>query len=190
MLTAEQKHANEIKFMELLSKLNVDLTNFNKFLDEVDFFNKPASLQYTRAYPGGLCEQTLLLANELGMLCNAYYPGRYTAEDILKVALFKDLYRAVMYEPYLKNVKDDASGQWMTVEAFKTKDGNNRQVFGELGMSSYMIAKRFFEFTDEQIEAIIYSKPSDFAPDIHDVMRQYPLVTLTRMAEMVTTYLN
>jgi hypothetical protein len=57
-------------------------------------------------------------------------------------------------------------------------------------MSSYMIAKRFFDFTDEQIEAIIYSKPSDFAPDIHDVMRQYPLVTLTRMAEMVTTYLN
>ena len=141
MLSEEQKYLNKKQYMEYLSKLNVDLTNFNKFLEEIDFFNKPASVQYARAYQGGLCEQSLLLASELGMLCNAYFPGRYTSEDILKVALFKDLYRAVMYESYLKNVKDEITGQWMSVEAFKTKDGSIRPVFGELGMSSYMIIK-------------------------------------------------
>ena len=44
--------------------------------------------------------------------------------------------------------------------------------------------------TDEQIEAIIHSRPSDFAPDIHEVFRAYPLVTLTRMAEMAASYIN
>ena len=190
MLTEEQKYNNKKQYLEYLTKLGVDLTNFMKFLEEVDFFNKPASVQYTKAYAGGLCEQSLQLAAELGVLCNAYYPGRYTSEDILKVALFKDLYRSVMYESYLKNVKDDITGQWISVEAFRTKDGSNRIVFGELGMSSYMLAKKFFDFTDEQIEAIIYSRPNDFAPDIHDVLRQYPLVTLTRMADMVVNYLN
>ena len=84
MLTVEQKNNNEIKFMELLAKLNIDLTEFNKFLDEISYFDKPASTQYMGAYPGGLCEHALIVAHELGVLCNAYYPGRYTEEDVIK----------------------------------------------------------------------------------------------------------
>ena len=41
MLTEEQKYNNKKQYLEYLSKLGVDLTNFNKFLEEVDFFNKP-----------------------------------------------------------------------------------------------------------------------------------------------------
>jgi hypothetical protein len=104
MLTIEQKNNNEIRFMELLTKLNIDLTEINKLLDQVDFFNKPASTQYMGAYPGGLCEHVLKVAHELGVLCNAYFPGRYTEEDVIKVAFFKDLYKATMYETYMKNV--------------------------------------------------------------------------------------
>ena len=55
--------------------------------------------------------------------------------------------------------------------------------------------KRYFNCdapypTDEQIEAIIHSSPQSFDPDIHEVMRAYPLVTLTRMAEIAATYIN
>jgi hypothetical protein len=54
-----------------------------------------------------------------------------------------------------------------------------------------MIAKRYITFTDEQIEAITQSSArSDYAGDIHTIMRQYPLVTLTKMAEIAATYLN
>jgi hypothetical protein len=190
MLTLEQKNNNEIKFMELLSKLNIDLTELNKFLDSLDYFNKPASTQYMGAYPGGLCEHALRAAHELGVLCNAYFPGRYTEEDVIKVALFKDLYKATMYEAYMKNVKDEETGQWTSVPAYKTKEGANRPVFGNIGFSSYMQIKSFIPLTNEQIEAIVYSCPSDFAPDIHDVFRAYPLVTLTRMAEIAATYIN
>jgi hypothetical protein len=74
--------------------------------------------------------------------------------------------------------------------AYKTREGANRPVFGDLGFSSFMQIKNYLSLTDEQIEAIVYSRPSDFGPDIHEVCRNYPLVTLTRMAEMAATYMN
>ena len=189
MLTIEQKNNNEIKFMELLSKLNIDLTEITKLLDRLDYFNKPATTQYIGAYPGGLCEYALRFAYELGTLCNAYFPGRYTEEDIIKVALFKDIYKASMYEGYMKNVKDETTGQWTTMPAYRTREGNARPVYGDLGFSSYMQIKDLVPLTTEQVEAIVYSRISDFAPDIHDVFRNYPLVTLARMAEMATLYI-
>jgi hypothetical protein len=190
MLTVEQKNNNEIKFMELLSKLNIDLTAITKMLDQLDYFNKPATTQYVGAYPGGLCEYALRFAHELGILCNAYFPGKYSEEDVIKVALFKDIYKATMYEAYMKNVKDDSTGQWTTMPAYKTKEDFNRPVYGDLGFSSYMQIENLINLTDEQTEAIVYSRPSDYAPDIHEVCRAYPLVTLVRMAEMAATYIN
>lgn len=190
MLSLEQKNSNEIRFIELLSKLNIDLTNINKFLEQIDYFNKPATTQRTGAYPGGLCEHALHVAHELGVLCNAYYPGRYTEEDVIKVALFKDIYRATMYEPYMKNVKNEETGQWEAVPSYRTSDGANRAVYGDIGFSSYMQIKNLIDLTNEQIEAIVHSRPSDFAPDIHDILRTYPLVTLTRMAEIAATYIS
>lgn len=190
MLSIEQKNNNEIKFMEMLSRLDIDLTEISKLLDQIDYFNKPLSAQYNGAYPGGLCEYALRFAHELGVLCNAYFPGKYSEADVIKVALFKDIYKASMYEAYMKNVKDDITGQWVTAPAFKTKEGNNRPVYGELGFSSYMQIKDLVPLTTEQIEAIVYSRISDFAPDIHDVFRSYPLVALSRMAEMAAMYIN
>lgn len=190
MLTLEQKNNNEIKFMELLAKLNIDLTEITKLLDSVDYFNKPASAQYTGAYDGGLCEYALRFAHELGVLCNAYFPGRYSEEDVIKVALFKDIYKATMYEKTTRNVKDETTGLWNAVEGYKTKEGINRVVFGDLGFSSYMQIKDFVPLNTEQIEAIVYSRISDFSPDIYDVFKRYPLVALTRMAEMATLYIN
>lgn len=190
MIPVEVKNANEIKFMELLTRFGVDLTEFNKFLESVDFFNKPFSAQYQGNYPGGLCEHALRLANELGSIATAYYPGRYSDIDILAVALFKDIYKATMYECYQKNVKDDQTGQWVTIPAYRTKEEGLRPVFGDIGFSSYMQIKDYFTLTNEQIEAIVFGRPGDFGPDIHEIMRAYPLVTLTRMAEEAVTYLS
>ena len=189
MLTLEQKNSNEIKFMELLTKLNIDLTEITKLLDRVDYFNKPASAQYNGAYPGGLCEYALRFAHELGILCNAYFPGRYSEEDVIKIALFKDIYRATMYEQYQKSFKDD-TGEWVNVLAFRTKDSVNREVFGDLGFSSYMQIRDLVPLTTEQVEAIVSSRMSDFGPDIYEVFKSYPLVALTRMADMAALYIN
>lgn len=185
MLTEEQISNNKIKFLEILSKLCIDLTSLSKYLDSVDYFNKPVSIRGARSYAGSLCEYSLNLCYELGNLCGAYCPEKYSKEDIIKVALFKELYRAEYYEPYLKNVKDEATGSWTTERAWKIAD--NRRKFGDLCFNSFMIAKQFINFTDEQIEAICFSNSNDgFGGDMYDIRKDYPLVALTRMAEIAT----
>ncbi len=189
MLTDEQIYQNKMKFLELLTKLNIDLTAISNYLENVDYFNKPASTQYFKAYQGGLCEYALKLYCELMTLANAYFPGRYTEEDIIKVALFKDLYRAELYEQYSKNVKNEDTGKWESVLAYRYKEV--RPTFGDLGFSSYMVAKHFVEFTDEQIEAITQADTKEsYAGDIHDIMRSYPLVTMTKMACIAACYIE
>lgn len=190
MITLEQKNNNEIRFMELLQRLNIDLTEINKFLDEIKFFDAPASTQYYGSYPGGLCEYALKSAHELGMLCNAYFPGRYTEEDVIKVALFKDIYKATMYEAYQKNIKDEMTGQWVTVPAYRTRDGAARPVFGNIGFSSFMQISKLIKLSDEQIEAIVQARATESTPDIHEICKTFPLVTLTKMADLATTYFD
>ena len=107
MLNETQIYNNKMKFLELLSKLNIDLTSLTKYLDAQDYFNKPASSQFLRPYPGGLCQYALDLYYELAQLVNAYCPGKYTEEDVIKVALFKDIYKAELFEAYTKSVKND-----------------------------------------------------------------------------------
>ena len=189
MITQEQLSANRLKFMELLGKLNIDLVEISKYLDKTDYFNKPATTQYFKAYAGGLCQYSLDLYYELAQLVNAYCTGTYTEEDVIKVALFKDIYKAELFEAYSKNVKNELTGQWESVLAYKYSE--NRPVYGDLAFSSYMVARKFVDFTEEQIEAIMHSNTnSSYGGDIHEIMRVYPLVTLTKMADTAAYYLN
>ena len=189
MLTGEQISLNKFKFFELLNKLNIDLVEVSKYLDQVDYFNKPASTQYFRPYAGGLCQYALDLYYELAQLVNAYCPGKYTEEDVIKVALFKDIYKAELYEAYNKNVKNETTGQWESIVAYRYKE--DRAVYGDLPFSSFMTARKFVDFTEEQIEAIMHSTASGaYGGDIHEILRRYQLVALTRMADIAAYYLN
>ncbi len=189
MLNENQLYNNKLKFLELLGKLNIDLTQLVKYLDTNDYFNKPASSQYFRPYAGGLCQYALDLYYELAQLVNAYCPGKYTEEDVIKVALFKDIYKAELFEPYTKNVKNDATGQWETTIAYKYKE--DRAVYGDLPFSSFMTARKFVDLTEEQIEAIMHSTASGaYGGDIHEILRKYQLVALTRMADIAAYYLD
>lgn len=189
MLTDQQIYDNKMKFLKLLTELNIDLTPLSKYLDSTDYFNKPASYAGFKDYEGGLCESALNLCYELGTLCEAYFPGRYSRQDIIKVSLFKEIYRAEMYEPYMKNVKDDATGAWTQARAWRFRE--TRPTFGDLSFSSYMIAKNFVDLNDEQIEAICMASSNESCGgDIHEVRKNYPLVSLTRMAEIAARYFN
>lgn len=187
MLTQEQILENKIRYLELLSKLNFDIQEITNYLDKLDFFNQPYTTQYDGAYAGGLCEHSLKFATELNKLSKAYFGDRYTAEDVLKVALFKDFYKGAMYEPFSKRVLNSLTNEWETVTAYKTKECDNRPTFGDLGLSSYMLASKFVTFTDEQAIAIIHSRSTDYVPDYYDLIKSYPLLTLTKMAEFATS---
>jgi hypothetical protein len=188
-LTEEQRLKNKMRYFELLSKLNIDLTNLTKYLDmeRVDYFNKPSNCYENGAYAGGLCSHALKLYDTLIELSNKYTPGKYTEEDIIKVALFKDLYKAELYESYLKNQKNEF-GQWEQVQAYKNKD--TRPVFGDISFGSYMIAKKFINLdNDELVEAICQSSFINNV-DGHLIRSQYKLVTLVIIAELIIAHLN
>jgi hypothetical protein len=50
MLNENQIYENKLRFMKLLSELNIDLTELSEYLDQVDYFNKPLSDKYSGAY--------------------------------------------------------------------------------------------------------------------------------------------
>ena len=187
-LTKEQIFNNQMQYMQLLSKLGIDLTQLSIYLQANDYFNKPYATQNLYAYPGGLCQYALNLYYELCQLVNAYWPGKYTENDVITVALLKDIYRAELYETYNRNVKDPTTGEWIAEQAYKYKE--HRSTFGDLNFNSYMIAKKFIELSDEQIEAIICADSKDsFGGDVHEILRSFPLITLTKMAELAVNYL-
>ena len=189
MLTDEQIYANKVKLLDILKTLNIKYDALCKYLEDNDYFDKPATTTHFMAYRGGLCEYTLRLCYELGSLANAYFPGKYTKENIVIVAFFKNLYRCELYEFFQKNVKNEETGQWELKGAYRYNE--NRRVFGDLGFSSYMVAKEFVDLTDEEIEAITQSDTNNsYAGDIHRIMREYPLVTLLQMADLALTYLS
>ena len=87
MLDENQIYQNKLQFTQLLTRLGIDITELVKYLEEKDYFNKPATTNAFKAYDGGLCHYALDLYYELAQLVNAYFPGRYTEEDVIKVAL-------------------------------------------------------------------------------------------------------
>lgn len=185
MLTSEQIQQNKLRYFDLLTKLGIDLTALTKYLDEIGYFVAPANASYYGAYPGGLCEFDLNRCYELGNLANAYFPGKYSEQDIIIVGLLSNIYRAVMYECFEKNTKVGAD--WVTVPAYRIRE--ERPVYGELGFSSYMILKNFIALTDEQIEAIVLGA-DEHNVDIYKIRRVYPLVNLARMANQAAMYID
>lgn len=191
MITETQKFENKQQYLSLLSKLNIDLTALTKYLDSdrVDFFNKPYNLYPDFAYAGSLCEHSLKVYNELVKLCQLYYPGVYTETDLIIVALFKDLYRAELYESYIKNVKSEQTDKWEKQLAYRTKE--IRPMFGDINFSSYMIARKFIDLqNDELVEAMCYSAPGNSNIELHNIRKDYKLTVLTTLAELATNYLG
>lgn len=189
VLTNNEKLTNKQKYFNLLCNLNIDLLSFAQYLDSarVDFYNKPYGNYDGWNYSGALCYHSLCLYKELKKLCDLYFPNKYEDTSIIKIALLKDIYRAELYEFYDKNIKDD-SGKWVTIKAIRVKE--QRPIFGEIGFSSYMIARKFFDFSDDElVEAMCFSNVTNII-DLAEIRKDYPLVTLTAMAELAVNYLS
>lgn len=184
MLTEEQIFANKKKYMELLMTLGVDLTELFKFLEGHDYFYQPATSQYFNSFDGGLVAYQIKLYEMLKFLVPTL-GFSYTDADLIKVSLFKDFYRGFMYEEGSGRTKPDGT----QVPTYKTLDPELRITYGDVNFSSYMLAKHFIDFTDEQTLALMYGKPDVFVPDLHEILRSNKLVALVRMADIAVQHL-
>jgi hypothetical protein len=191
MLTSAQIAANKENYLRLVSEVICQEDDFYKYLEATDYFNKPASTKHLRAYPGGLCEHALTVYHDLVQLAHLFYNDAIDEASLIRVALLKDIYKAQLFEAYFKNAKNDETGQWEKVVDYRYAEA--REVFGDLPFSSYMVAKRFTIFSDEEIEAIcqyqLIAENGLKNPDVYNIMRKYPLVLLLHMADLSAGYL-
>ncbi len=171
MLTKEQINENRVTYLETVAKLGFDMSKFAAYLDAYGFFTAPYSVMSYRAYAGGLCQTSLELYRALSYVNKTFYNNFYTEEDLIKVTLFRDLYRAELFEyNAAKNCYQTAA---------------ERRSFGDIYTSSYIIAQEFTTFTQEQAMAILYGQSNCTAKDLGKIRADFPLVSLLAVTELL-----
>ena len=146
------------EFIEIF-KANITREGADKLLDYLehksDFFTAPASARYHGAYEGGLCEHSLNVYHCLvdylqRERVQELYGLDYSGESIAIVALCHDLCKIGCYKKTMRNVKDDATGQWTKVPSFLFDDP---LPYGH-GEKSVYITNGFIRLTREEAMAI------------------------------------
>ena len=167
-------------------------SRFENWITQTDFFNAPASTRFHGSFEGGLCEHHVDVYNEtVDLLTLPKFKGVDPASAYL-VALVHDFCKIGLYEPYMRNVKNDETGQWEKVMAFKYDKA--QYPFGH-GVASMYIANQFIRLTREESLAIRWHMGSyrchkDDMSELQDSNERYPLVLLLQFADQlsITSY--
>ena len=206
MLTKEQIEANKQRFLELISEIKIpgaDTEGLVNYLFTTDFFTAPASTIYHCNYDGGLCEHSLNVYDNLLKLSEMYYAGIYEKSTIIVLGLLHDISKANFYEKYAQNKKvysengskfDNLGNfDWVTEEAFKVADANNRFLAGEHGMNSALLVSRYIPLNIEETAAIInhmfINDSGSVIKDITPIYNKYHICSLLHCADLIATYI-
>lgn len=212
MLTDREIEINKIKFIDLISTIKRPEANIDGFLNwliKSDFFKAPASTKYHCNYPGGLCEHSLNVYNNLKILVEQFAShnevvetedgksvsivNNYSDDTIKLVALLHDISKTNFYERYYRNVKDD-NGNWIQVLEYRIKDDADRFIYGSHEQNSEYMVSTFFPLSVEERSAILHhhgGRSWDSAQDdMASVFNKYPLATLLHLADMLSTFVN
>lgn len=206
MLTKEQMEANKMRFLQLISNINIegaDTAGLVDFLDNSDFFTAPASTVYHSHFDGGLCLHSLNVYDNLVKL-NEMYGNMYDANTILVCGLLHDLAKVNFYESFSLNkkvysergLKHDNKGKfdWIAQDAYKTKDAKDRLVGATHGFNSMYLIQLYIPMTYEEALAIYWhhmgmdDKNASF--DLSAAAERYKLIPLLHSADLLATYIQ
>lgn len=207
MLNKEQVENNKIKFLQLISEIDIpdaDTQGLVDYLLGSDFFIAPASTQYHCNWEGGLCYHSLNVYETLLELSEKYAPGKYSKSSLIIVGLLHDLAKVNFYEKFIMNKKiytpngskhdNQGNFDWFAEEAYKVKDANDRFLGGEHGFNSMIIANRYIPMTYEETLAVLHHHAglgeSKQLFDLSAVMNKYTLVPLLHMADFLSTFIK
>ena len=207
MLSKEQVENNKIKFLQLISEIDIpdaDTQGLVDYLLNSDFFIAPASTQYHCNWEGGLCYHSLNVYETLCELAEKYAPGKYGKSSLIVVGLLHDLAKVNFYEKYVMNKKiytpngskhdNQGNFDWFAEEAYKVKEANDRFLGGEHGFNSMIIANRYIPMTYEETLAILHHHAglgeSKQLFDLSAIMNKYTLVPLLHMADFLSTFIK
>ena len=158
------------------------------WLATTDFYTAPGSTQYHDSYPTGLVNHSLRVAHEVIQLQNhVKFCNVNTAEAVI-CALMHDWCKINKYESYTRNVKNEATGQWEKVPAYRYKDAAVPLGHGETSM---YLASRFISLTPEMACALrwhmgAWQINSSICNELQQANETYPMVLLLQFADQLS----
>lgn len=167
-----------------------------EWLESTDFFTAPASSRYHDAFKGGLLCHCMNVKNSIVELWNTQLFGSdVTLDSAVLCALVHDWCKIGLYDMYMRNVKNDETGQWEQVPNYKYVD---KQAFtlGH-GVSSMYLAGRFIRLSMEESLAIRWHMGrwqvgACEEAELQQSNQRYPLVYMLQFADQLacTDYAN
>ena len=211
MLSKEQIEQNKQTFIELINSIEreFDKNKLINWLENSDFFYAPASTKYHSNFAGGLCSHCLSVYYSLEALCNTFASEskyvtledgsqkeeitcKYDKDSIIIVALLHDLSKANFYEKYNRNVKNEVTGKWESVEEYRTIDIQKRFIFGNHEETSEFMVRSFMPLKVEESVAILHhmggAGHDSSQTDLSVIYSKYNLAALLHTADLLSTF--
>lgn len=144
-------------------------------LNQLGYFNAPASSMYHLAYEGGLLDHSIKVCEELVRLTEDNGLIWKNPRSPYVIGLFHDLCKC---DQYVKNEKGYTY--------------NNDKLLGGHGEKSAIIAGQFIRLTDEEVCCIRYHMGAYYKKDwegFDRAIKKYPNVLWTHMADMIASKL-
>ena len=157
------------------------------WLKKTDFYQAPASTRYHEAYKHGLVQHSLKVYNRLIDLMKTDAFKDVSLASAVITALMHDWCKVDTYEPYMKNVKDDTTGQWHQEKAYRK---NQKSIPLGHGVSSMFLASKFLALTPDEALAIRWHMGhwrvcDDEIDELQKANETCPLVHLIQFADQL-----
>ncbi len=157
------------------------------WLLNTDFFTAPASTKFHCACENGLVMHSVNVFNT--MVEKHFEEGVDDIESFAISALLHDICKAEFYKVSMRNVKNDATGQWEKQPYYSVED---KFPFGH-GEKSVFLIERFMRLKLDEAMAIRWHMGSfDDAQGytVSQAYDKYPLAVKLHLADMESTYLR
>ena len=203
MLNINELKQKYISILKLIKRENCDIQGLVNWLEQSGFFVSPATTQYHDSEPGGLCNHSLKVYENLHTLASLFTFSKYSQDTEIILGLLHDIYRCQMYEPAVinekirnpqgKNVDSLGRFDYQSKQIYKTKYAIDRESFGNIPFNTYYKVAEFIPLTTEEVSALMSydcGMASGYAnSEIYIPLTNCPLVVLLHCADMLASYL-
>ena len=183
-LAINEKSESRLPFITFKSNMNRTL----QWLRSTDFYHAPASTRYHDSFDGGLLLHSIqVYNNSIDLLKTDAFANVSLAEATIS-ALVHDWCKIGFYEPYYRNVKDEKTGNWEKVIAYRR---NPKGMTLGHGATSMYLASRCFSISPEMASAIRwhmgeYNVAPNEMDELHKANATYPLCYLLQFADRLS----
>lgn len=166
------------------------MLNWVDWLDKGDFYTAPSSTRFHDAYESGLLIHSMNVYNQIVDVWKLDKFKNVTPDSFTLVALTHDWCKIGLYEGYMRNVKNEITGRWESVQSYRWRDSGSAFPFGH-GASSMFLVNRFFKLSTAECLSIRWHMGNWNVADneVNDLQKSNetePLVHMLQFADQLS----